>query len=172
MTIKKALEGGSGTLESKATKMAKGTLARAGIGIRGNRYIDLNKLSPEKQRDYLLSVRDGGKKAETPKKKVPAPAAEPAPKKKRRAAGVPMKETDKAEKVIMRRLRPRFIEHHTKQLGDDREAVESAARIVFNNLRKRKTPIDVGTADPKMLEKLVEKRLQRNFSPAPKSFFG
>jgi len=191
ITIKKVLSMGSGTLDSRATNTAKGILARAGIGIRGNKYIDLDKLSPEKQRDYLQAVRDGGKKAETPKKsevkpaakkapakkapakKAPAPAAEPVPKKKRqfkgrRGVGVPANEERKGADVIMSKLNPKLVAHYKKEGAE----IEDAATFVFNNLRKRKTPVDPNTAPSRFLEGLVEKKLSKMTIPAPKPYIG
>jgi len=215
ITIKKALSMGSGTLDSRATNNAKGILARAGIGIRGNKYIDLDKLSPEKQRDYLQAVRDGGKKAATPPpkpprtktkaqqamnpvkqvqpakikkipkktevipkkkiivKKAPAAAAEPAPKKKRqfkgrRGVGVPANQERKGADVIMSRISPNLVAHYKKEGAD----IEDAATYVFNNLRKRKTPVDVNTAPSRFLEDLVEKKLSKMSIPAPKPYLG
>jgi len=56
-TIKKMLELGSGTLEEKASDYAKRILVKAGIGIRANKYFDLNDISPERRRAYLSSLR-------------------------------------------------------------------------------------------------------------------
>ena len=71
ITIKKMLELGSGTLEDKATDYAKGILARAGIGISGDKYVNLPaKKAPAKKAP--------AKKA--PAKKAPAKKQEKMPK--------------------------------------------------------------------------------------------